>query len=149
MGAEVGGKVDITRLVELPYEIRGLPHRVGDGGAVTRIDPEIAVAQFVGWKERRAAGEVENEVTTRYGAVARRSEPQRPARGRRRHGEIIDRKLEAAEMADCGADRTPRDRELPDAGWHDLAGPGEQHGDVELRGKLPADRKSTRLNSSH
>src|SRR3546814_13043771 len=108
MGAEVGGKVDITRPVELTDEIRGLPHRVGDGGAVTRIDPEIAVAQFVGWKERRAAGEVENEVTTGYGDVARRSEPHAHARGRRRQGASSERQTETPEMCQCGAAPTHR-----------------------------------------
>src|SRR3546814_4044350 len=89
MGAEVGGEVDVARLVELPDEVRGLPDRGGDGGAVPRIGPEIAVAQFVRREERRTDGKLEPQVAMRHGTDARRTGAQRRDRGRTTPGEVV------------------------------------------------------------
>src|SRR3546814_20362712 len=99
MGAEGGGEVDVARLVELPDEVRGLPDRGGDGGAVPRIGPEIAVAQFVRREERRPAGKLDHQGAMRHSTVARRPEAQRIRRGRRPRGAVRTGGVEAPAMS--------------------------------------------------
>ena len=105
MGAELGSEVDEARLVELADEIGRLPERLRDRRPVAGVGADIAVAQLVGGKERRAAREVEDDVGAGDRAVPRRAEPERAARGGHRRGEVVDGELEGAEMALRVADR--------------------------------------------
>src|SRR3546814_15907856 len=124
-------------LVEGADELCGLADRDGEARAIARIDPEIAVAQVVGRKQRRSAGAVEHDVAMRYRAVARRPEPQRIARGRHRHRKRVDRQPEGAEMPGRLADRALRDRKRHCPWRDDSAPPGKPHSYVEPTGALP------------
>ncbi len=135
MGAEISGEIDEAGLVELADQVGRLPDRLGERGAVARIDPDVAVAQFVRRKERRASGEVEHDVAMRDGTVPRRAEAQPVAGGRQGCRKIVDDKLEGTEMAARIADRALRDREVPDLVRHDVARPRKEHRDVEPVGE--------------
>ena len=115
MRAEVFGEGDVARLVEGAGEVARLEHGTQHGGRIFRVGAQIAVAQIVRGKQRRAAGEVEDEVAARHRAVARHPECQHAARGRRRRRIVVDHQLERAEMAFGGADRAFDDRKFGDA----------------------------------
>ena len=60
MSTQIGGKIDVAELIEFPDETGGLGDRGSEAGAVSRIGPEIAGAQFVGRKQGSVARKVEN-----------------------------------------------------------------------------------------
>ncbi len=132
MRAQILGEGDVARLVETADEIARLQHRAQHGLRVVGIGLQVAVAQVRGREQRRAAGQIEHDVAARDGAVARRPEHQRPARGRRRRGIVVDHELERAEMSLRCADGSLHDGKRGDARRHELLRPRNQHGDVEM-----------------
>ena len=115
MGAEVIGEIDVARLVEISDEIAGAQHRPEHRRRIAGVGAQIAVAKIGGGKQRRPAGEVEQDVAMRDRAIASRTERECAARGRRRCGIVIDGDLERAEMALGRSDRALHDREIGDA----------------------------------
>ena len=87
-------------------------------------------------KERRAAGQVEDQVAARHGTVARPLELEEPARRRVRRRIAVDDDLEPAEMALRSGDRAGEDRHLRQARRDDVDGPVEEQGAVEAAGEL-------------
>ena len=94
---------------------RALSTARSTAAGVFRVGAQIAVAQIVRGKQRRAAGEIDDEVAARHRAVARHAERQHAARGGQRRRVVVDHKLERAEMSLGGADRAFDDRKLGDA----------------------------------
>ena len=86
----------------------------------------------MGREQRRAAGEIDDEIAVRSRAVLRGRPGQFIARGRKRCGVVVDQELERPEMAlgrtDCALDHG----KFGDAARGDVAGLGKQHRDVEL-----------------
>ena len=80
MRAEVGGEVDVFRLVEAADEIARLQHRAQHGCRIPRIGAQIAVAQIVRRKQRRPAGKIKHEVAARGRAVARSAQRRSASR---------------------------------------------------------------------
>ncbi len=115
MRAEIFGENNVARLVEGADEIARLEHDAQHRGRIARIGAQIAVAQIGCREQRRTAREIENEIASRLGAVARHGEGQFAARGWRRCGEIVDRHLEGAEIAFGRADRAFHHRKVGDA----------------------------------
>ena len=81
MGAERFLEMNEARLVEGADQAAGVRDRALDRGPVARIGAQIARTQFMRGKQRRAAGEIEDQVAGRGGAVARRPEHELGARG--------------------------------------------------------------------
>ena len=123
MRAEIFGEGDVARLVEAADEVARLEHGAQHRGRIVRVGAQIAVAQIVRGKQRRAAGEIDHEVAARHRAVARRPERQRAARGRRGRRVVVDRQLERAEMSLGGADRALDDRKLGHARRREILRP--------------------------
>ena len=70
---------DVTRLLEGADEVARPEDRLQHRGGIAGIGAQIAVAQIGGGEQRRAAGQVENDVAARFCAIARRPEQQRAA----------------------------------------------------------------------
>ena len=83
MGAECGFELNEARLVEGADHAAGFRDGAFDRGAVARIGAQIARTQFMRGEQRRAAGEIEDQVAGRGGAIARSTEHQFCARRRR------------------------------------------------------------------
>ena len=62
MGAQIGGEIDIARLVETADEIARPQHRPQHRAGIARSGAQIAVAQVGGRKQRRTAGQIEDDV---------------------------------------------------------------------------------------
>jgi hypothetical protein len=70
MRAEFGGEIDIFRLVETSDEIARLQHGAKHRRGIPWVGAQIAVAQIVRGKERRATRKVEYEIASRSRAIA-------------------------------------------------------------------------------
>ena len=85
MRAQICGEVDVARLVEGADEIARLEHRAQHRRRIAGIGAQIAVAQIGGGKQRRAAGEIEEDVAARYRTplrgVPNASAPREDGRG--------------------------------------------------------------------
>jgi len=79
MGAKLGIEGDVARLVEAADEVACAQHGSEHGAGIPRIGAQIAVPQISGGEKRRAAREVEHNITARCCIVTRRSEKQRVA----------------------------------------------------------------------
>src|ERR671931_819673 len=99
MRAERRLEIDEARLVEGADEAAGLRDRALDGRLVARIGAQIAGAQFMRGKQRHAAREIEDQIAGGFCAVARGPEHELRARGGRRNGVVVDRKLELPKMS--------------------------------------------------
>ena len=132
MRAQSFGEADEFRLVEGADEVRGLEDQALDGRGVARIGAEIAAPQLVRRKQREIARQIEDEVAGRGRAVARR--PEHEALARRGSGlrEVVDAQRERAEMPRCAGDRALQHRKRRRPRRRDLAGPRQEHGDVEV-----------------
>ena len=135
MRAERLLEMDEARLVEGADQIAGVRDRALDRGAVARIGAQISGAQFMRGKQRRAAGEIEDQIAGRGRAVARGPEHELRARGGQRQRIVVDRKLERAEMSAGVADRALENGKLVAAARRHVAGLCQQHGDVETIGE--------------
>ena len=67
-------KMNVARLVEGTDQPAGVGNGALHRGAVARIGAQISRAQIMRREHRRAAGEIEDQVAGRGGAVARRPE---------------------------------------------------------------------------
>ncbi len=112
MRAEVGREVHIERLVELTDEIARLQHGAQDGGSVGGIGTQIAVAQIPSGKQRRAAGQIEQDVALHRNTVARRFEHEAIARGWIRCGITVDDHVECAQITLCTAQPAAKQNEF-------------------------------------
>ena len=139
MGAEFGAEIDGARLVEGSHEAGRLGDQLLDHRRRGRVGAQIAGAQIGGGEQRRAAGQIDQDVAARDRPVARLAPDQRGARGGRGPGEAVDRRLEAAERPGRGADAPARDRHVGDGGRRDRLLAGDQHGDVERLAEAAAD----------
>ena len=99
MRAEAFGEGDIARLVERAGEIARFQDSAQQGGGIAGIGTEIAVAKIRRGKQRRPAGEIENEIAARRGAVAGLPERESAARRRVRLRVVVHDDLKSAEMA--------------------------------------------------
>ena len=99
MGAKIGMEVDVARLVELADQIGQREQRPLHRRGIAGIGPEVAVALFVGRKQRRAAGKVEDQVTFADDAITRSVEGESPARRDGHRRMAVDLEREGAEMA--------------------------------------------------
>src|SRR3984893_11356053 len=132
MGAKICCECHVTWLVEGADEIARPQYGREYGGAIARIGTEVTVAQVRGGEQWRAARDVEQDVTVRHGAVSCWSENQRAARGRSRRGVIVNDDLERTEKTLGRADLTLHDRKFCGARRHQIVGPRDQRGDVEM-----------------
>ncbi len=132
MRAQVLGVGDVARLVETAGQVARLQYHTQHRRRVAGIGAQIAVAQVGGWEQRRAAGEVDQQVVARLRLVARGAEAERIARRRLGCGVAVDHHIKGAEIAGGRADCALREREIGDAlRWHRGAGL-DQHRDVEV-----------------
>ena len=135
MRAERRLEIDKARLVEGADEPAGICNRALDSRLVARIGAQIAGTQFMRGKQRHAAREIEDQIAGGSGAVARRPEHEFCARGGGGQRVIVDRKLELPEMSARIADRALEHGKFVRAAWRHVAGPGQQHGDVQAIGE--------------
>src|SRR6266403_398423 len=108
MGAQIWGESHVTRLVEAADEVACAQYCREYGGAIARIGAEVPVAQVRGGEQWRAA------------------------RGRARRGVFVNDDLAPTETTLGRADRTPHDRKFGGARRHQIVGPRDQRGDVEM-----------------
>ena len=138
MGAKRGRNLDISRLVEAADEIargqHGAQHRCG----IFRVGAQIAVAQVVGGKQWRTAGQIEHDIAARGHAASRRIEHETIARGGAGARIVVDCKLECAEMSLRRSDRALHDREHRRRRRHQVVELPQHHRDVEVIGKQAA-----------
>src|SRR5512133_1354104 len=76
MRAELGVEIDEARLVELADEMACRKQDALDRRWIARIGVQITASQVIRGEKRRAAGEVEDQITMGCGAVACRTENQ-------------------------------------------------------------------------
>jgi hypothetical protein len=131
MGAQSGVEGDIARLLESADEVACFENRPQHRGGIAGIGAQITVTQIGRQEKRWAAGQIKNDIAIRLGIVARRPEHQRAARGRRGLREIVDHKLERAEMTSDISDLAFRHRKIVNARRQDARGRFDQHGDVK------------------
>src|SRR4029077_20576237 len=99
------GEGDIAWLLEISRKVARFKDRPQHCGCISRIGPQIAIAQIRRGEQRRAAGKIDQYITLQFDVIARGSEIQPLARGRRWRRIIIDTELERAEMTAGCADR--------------------------------------------
>ena len=115
MCAQILGEGDVARLVEGAGEIARLEHGAHDGSRIARIGAQIAVAKIGRGKQRRATGEIKNEIAARHRAVSGRPERERAPRRRQRLRVTVHHDLEGTEMALCRFDDALHHRKIGDA----------------------------------
>ena len=105
MGAQMLGEFDIARLVERAGEVGGAHDRAQHRGRIAGIGAQVAVAQIVRREQRCAAGQIQDDIAARRGAVAPGAERELRARGGRRLRVVVDGEVEGAEMSlgGCGS----------------------------------------------
>ena len=99
MRAQVFGVGDVARLVEAAGQVARLEHGAQDRRRVAGIGAQIAVAQIGGREQRRATGQIDQQVAARLRLVARGAEAERIARRRLGRGVAVDRHVKRAEIA--------------------------------------------------
>src|SRR5947207_15336244 len=99
MGAEFGAEVNVFRLIKPSDQIARLQYRAQHCRRIARIGAQIAIAQIMRGKQRRAAGKIEYEIAARRRAIAGSLEEEGVARGGAGRRVVVDGKLEGAEMA--------------------------------------------------
>src|ERR1700674_3418310 len=99
MGAELRGEIDVFRLVEGSDEIARFEYGPQHRRRIPRIGAQIAVAQIMRGKQRRAAREVKHEIAARGRAITRRFKNEGVARGGAGRRVVVDRKLEGSARA--------------------------------------------------
>src|SRR5215510_16380428 len=104
MRAELGGKIDVLRLVEAADEVARFQHRAQHRCRILGVGAQIAVAKVMSREEWRAAGEIEHEIAARGRAIARRVEHEGLARGGAWRGKVVNGEFEGAKMAPGVAD---------------------------------------------
>src|SRR3546814_4620239 len=98
MGANLGFVLDVAWLLEFADHVGKVEERTLHRSRIGRIRVEITVALLRRREERRAAGQVEDEVALRSGAVARCREGERLPRRDDQRRIVVHDDLEGAEV---------------------------------------------------
>ena len=105
MRAQVLAEIDVARLVEVADEIARLEHGAQDRRRIAGIGAQIAVAQIGGRKQRRAAGQIDQDVAARraHRCAPGRTAARRARKERARHNRrpSIRRRRDSPWLAGC------------------------------------------------
>jgi hypothetical protein len=137
MGAQLFAELHIAWFLKLADQLHGLEQDPLHGERIVRGGPQISVAPFVGRKEWRVAGQVDEDIAARGRPVARRLELEAGARGGAQRREAVDENLEVSQVTRRLGYLALGDHQIGRAEGHDLADLGEQERDREARAELP------------